>query len=178
MSESSLHSPLLSESPQRAAWIGGDPVGLDRVCWIFSVALAGLIFGLLANQHWVPGGDSELYVATARNLVLHHFSMRGYLFNGQPLTISPPGWPLRAGAGDEDHDAVLVFETDPAVVDAELANDRLSDLPPIRSAAHQRISDRADRFDVECLSADVLAAQRCVVLPVHRGDLSARTADR
>jgi hypothetical protein len=67
----------------------------DRAVWVVSVAIAGGLFALLANHHWVPGGDSELYLATARNLLLHHFSIsHGYIFNGQPYNQEPPGWPF------------------------------------------------------------------------------------
>ena len=59
-----------------------------------SVTLAAAIFALLTNRHWVPGGDSEVYLATARNLLKAHFSFRrGYIFNGQPMNMVPPGWP-------------------------------------------------------------------------------------
>jgi hypothetical protein len=69
-------------------------VPLDRAIWITSVAISGVLFGFLANRHWVPGGDSEVYVATARNLLLRHFSLtRGFVFNGQPMNMVPPGWP-------------------------------------------------------------------------------------
>ncbi len=69
-------------------------VTLDRAVWLCSVGIAGVLFGALANRHWVPGGDSEVYLATARNLLLKHFSLRrGYVFNGQPMNMVPPGWP-------------------------------------------------------------------------------------
>ena len=85
-------SVFLADVPPRSRAIAG--VGVDRACWIGSVLISAILFGLLANQHWVPGGDCEVYVATARNLVLHHFSLsHGYLFNGQPINMFPPGWP-------------------------------------------------------------------------------------
>jgi hypothetical protein len=58
----------------------------------FAVTVAGmfLIFGLLYNRYWVPGGDSEVYVAIARNLVVG----LGYMFNGQPVGMVPPGWSM------------------------------------------------------------------------------------
>ncbi|MGH7176753.1 MAG: ArnT family glycosyltransferase [Tepidisphaeraceae bacterium] len=62
----------------------------DRLAWLSAVAGCLLIFGLLENPYWVPGGDSELYVSIARNLA----TGEGYLFNGQPVRICPPGWPL------------------------------------------------------------------------------------
>jgi hypothetical protein len=43
----------------------------------------------LQNRYWVPGGDSEAYLATARSLALG----QGFRFNGQPISMFPPGWP-------------------------------------------------------------------------------------
>jgi hypothetical protein len=69
-------------------------VTFDRAVWVASITIAAAIFGLLANRHWVPGGDSEVYLATARNLLLRKFSLaQGYIFNGQPMNMVPPGWP-------------------------------------------------------------------------------------
>jgi hypothetical protein len=66
----------------------------NRLAWATSIIVCCVIFGLLANERWVPGGDSELYVATARNLLLRKFSLKtGYIFNGQPMNMVPPGWP-------------------------------------------------------------------------------------
>src|SRR4051812_7977244 len=60
-----------------------------RVWLIVTVAVAGL-YGLLFNPYWVPGGDSELYLAVARSWAQGH----GHSFNGQFVSICPPGWPL------------------------------------------------------------------------------------
>ena len=49
-----------------------------------------VLYLLLENPYWVPGGDSEVYLAIARNLARG----QGYLFNGQPARIAPPGWPM------------------------------------------------------------------------------------
>ena len=61
--------------------------------WPF-VALALLLlaaaYGLLLNRYWSPGGDSELFTVIARNLVRGE----GYTYNGQPVIVTPPGWPL------------------------------------------------------------------------------------
>lgn len=54
-----------------------------------TLGLCGLIFGLLTNGYWSPGGDSEVYACVARSLVKGD----GYTFNGQPYALSPPGWP-------------------------------------------------------------------------------------
>ncbi|HEY0302371.1 MAG TPA: hypothetical protein VGC36_13585, partial [Rhizomicrobium sp.] len=62
--------------------------------WPATVAAVLVGFALLQNPYWVPGGDSELYVAVARNLLLGN----GYMFNGTATQIAPPGWPLLLAA--------------------------------------------------------------------------------
>lgn len=54
-----------------------------------TVGLLGTLYLLLLNTYWVPGGDSDFYVAVARTLA------RGgsFEYNGLPVSISPPGWP-------------------------------------------------------------------------------------
>ena len=63
-------------------------------------ATAGLLLAaylLLQNPYWVPGGDSDFYVSIARSMARaaptwrHPFA--GFLYNGLPVQISPPGWP-------------------------------------------------------------------------------------
>ena len=44
------------------------------------VAVAGV-----ANPWWVPTGDSEVYLTTARNLL----AGRGLVFNGEPMAVAP-----------------------------------------------------------------------------------------
>ncbi len=71
-------------------------VDLPRRAWgdwqivALALGLLAAAYGLLLNRYWSPGGDSELFVVIARNLVRG----RGYTYNGQPVTITPPGWPL------------------------------------------------------------------------------------
>jgi len=60
-----------------------------RAWAIVSGAVLGLYL-LLLNPFWVPGGDSELYLAVARSWA----QGGGHVFNGQPVSICPPGWPL------------------------------------------------------------------------------------
>src|SRR3954452_21517623 len=56
-----------------------------------AVAIVILIcYALLQNAYWVHGGDSEVYLCVARNLALG----KGFVFNGQPVAMVPPGWPL------------------------------------------------------------------------------------
>src|SRR5687768_6027375 len=62
----------------------------DRRIWLVTVGIVAAMFLLLENPYWVPGGDSEVYVAAARNIALGN----GYMFNGQPAKIAPPGWPM------------------------------------------------------------------------------------
>ncbi len=70
----------MSKDESRAAW---------RI-WIGLVIACLFLYLLTYNVYWVPGGDSELYVALARSLAQGH----GYKFNGSFVSISPPGWPL------------------------------------------------------------------------------------
>ncbi len=65
------------------------PAPEDRKWWLIAVSIVAAIFLLLENKYWVPGGDSEVYLGSAINLVKGH----GYLFNGQATHIAPPGWP-------------------------------------------------------------------------------------
>ena len=60
-----------------------------RVLPVVLVALAAM-YALLLNSYWSPGGDSELFVVIARSLLRGH----GYTYNGQPVTITPPAWPV------------------------------------------------------------------------------------
>ena len=65
----------------------------SRAARRLSVAVALLllvIYALLQNPYWVRFGDSELFISTARSLARGE----GFRFNGQPLGIAPPGWPL------------------------------------------------------------------------------------
>jgi hypothetical protein len=51
-------------------------------------------YGLLQNPYWVPGGDSEAYTSSARDMALG----MGFRFNGQPVAMFPPGWPAAMAA--------------------------------------------------------------------------------
>ncbi|CAN5636819.1 hypothetical protein BH09PLA1_BH09PLA1_17740 [soil metagenome] len=62
----------------------------DRKTWCITVAIVGLMFLALENPYWIPGGDSEVYIASARSIALG----QGYMFNGQAARIAPPGWPM------------------------------------------------------------------------------------
>ena len=73
----------------------GQPLGVAASAmvewrsWLLTMSLVATLYLLCANPYWVPGGDSELYIAIARNLA----TGEGYLFNGQPVGMVPPGWP-------------------------------------------------------------------------------------
>jgi hypothetical protein len=73
-----------NQSERRAAWR-----------WFF-IAMTGcaVLFGLLLNTHWVRSGEGEVYLALARHLALG----QGYTFNGEPVAILPPLWPLTLAA--------------------------------------------------------------------------------
>ena len=62
----------------------------DIKAWSIACLIIAAIFLLVENPYWVPGGDSEVYLGSAINLAKGN----GYLFNGQPTRIAPPGWPM------------------------------------------------------------------------------------
>jgi hypothetical protein len=82
---------IATQPPDRAAMaeartrISGDPLA-----FVVTSMLLLAMYLPLQNPYWVPGGDSEVYTAIARNLA----TGRGYTFNGQPVSMVPPGWPL------------------------------------------------------------------------------------
>ena len=71
---------VAARDESRAAW---------RI-WTMLVSAIAIIYLLMFNPYWVPGGDSELYIAAARSWA----TGLGHTFNGQFVSISPPGWPL------------------------------------------------------------------------------------
>lgn len=61
--------------------------------WRGTLLVGGVLLGaylLLLNPFWSPGGDSELYASLARSLVRGE----GYVYNGQPVRLVPPGYPV------------------------------------------------------------------------------------
>ena len=61
--------------------------------WRATVLVAlGLLsaYLLLLTPDWTPGGDSELLTAAARSIVRGE----GYVYNGRPLRLAPPGFPV------------------------------------------------------------------------------------
>ncbi|MGC4030508.1 MAG: hypothetical protein QM754_02000 [Tepidisphaeraceae bacterium] len=86
----------MEESAPRPTPAAADPLAapaFDRRRirrWSFVVAGVLMILYLaLQNPYWVPGGDSDFYVAIARSMARG----QGFLYNGFPVAISPPGWP-------------------------------------------------------------------------------------
>ena len=80
--------------------------------WPHTLLVGGgllLAYGLLLDPRWTPGGDSEFYVAAARNVLRGE----GYVYNGKPVLLAPPGWPyVLAG----------VFAVSPTFLAAKLVN--------------------------------------------------------
>jgi hypothetical protein len=85
-------SPAVVTHVGAAAWRAA--IRRDVPIWLATVAALLIMFGLLQNPYWVPGGDSELYVSIARNLLLGN----GYMFNGVGTQIAPRGWPIMMAA--------------------------------------------------------------------------------
>ena len=66
----------------------------QQTCFILISTIA-LCYLVLYHPYWVRGGDSELYLAMARHLARGE----GYRYNGQPVSLVPPGWPLLLAGG-------------------------------------------------------------------------------
>lgn len=79
--------PPITPSPSLAA-PAYDGRRVRRWASIVCLALLGAYL-LLQNPYWVPGGDSDFYVSIARSMARGE----GFKYNGQPVAISPPGWP-------------------------------------------------------------------------------------
>jgi hypothetical protein len=78
-----------SRIPQAApGWHEGIVPGKDRRSFLIAMSAVLLIFLMLQNRYWVPGGDSEVYTGAARNIV----QGQGNTFNGVPVIMVPPGW--------------------------------------------------------------------------------------
>ena len=73
--------PAYFKSPQALRWSLGVLVG----CLVF--------FLLLHNPYWSRGGDSDVYLAIARNVA----SGKGLTFNNNPVVVVPPLWPWVLG---------------------------------------------------------------------------------
>ena len=82
----SKNVPAMSDDlPRPRRWYDRDRPVLAVLCaWLL------LIFGMVWNPWWMPSGDAEVFLVTARNLM----QGQGLTFNGYPVAIVPPGWPL------------------------------------------------------------------------------------
>ena len=65
----------------------------DRQVFFATMSFVALLYAGLYHPYWARGGDSELYLVIARNLVRG----KGYTYNGQPVGLVPPLWPLVLG---------------------------------------------------------------------------------
>ena len=69
---------------------GRDAAALGLLTLAVSVAYLALL-----HPYWVRGNDNEFYVGLARNIA----QGQGFRFNGNPVSMVPPGWPgVLAGA--------------------------------------------------------------------------------
>lgn len=60
-----------------------------------AMSLLTLAYVGLYHPYWARGFDAEVYLATARNLVRGE----GYTYNGNPVGLIPPLWPMVLAAG-------------------------------------------------------------------------------
>src|SRR5256885_1394784 len=101
-SSAALDYTSVAPAPPRAV-----PADREAVrVWAIPVAVILAMYLLLVNPYWVPGGDSELYLAAGRSLALGE----GYRFNGQRVNISPPGWPLVLAGAMRIHPTFLFIK--------------------------------------------------------------------
>ncbi len=77
---------------------GPSLAGRDWRIWALAVGIIVLLFALLHNSYWSPSGDGEVYASIARNLARApergESFKQAYRFNGQPVAMVPPGWPV------------------------------------------------------------------------------------
>lgn len=55
-----------------------------------ALLILAVAYGVLQNGRWVSGTDTGYYLSIAKNLVVG----KGYTFNGGPVKLIPPLWPL------------------------------------------------------------------------------------
>jgi hypothetical protein len=66
----------------------------DRAALVATLLVVAAACGLLMNPYWSRGGDSEVYLSLARNLLTGH----GYTFNGNSAAMIRPLWPALLAA--------------------------------------------------------------------------------
>ncbi|MEL7237477.1 MAG: hypothetical protein AAGK78_01340, partial [Planctomycetota bacterium] len=79
-----------------------------RATWWLTLGIS-LLYLVPLTPLWTPGGDSEFFVSAARSIVRGE----GYRFNGGPVAIAPPAWPLLLAG---------VFQISPTFLAAKLVN--------------------------------------------------------
>ena len=62
----------------------------DKGLLLLTVLVLAALYIPLQNGYWIPSNDGEFYLSVARNMA----TGRGYQWNGLPVAIVPPGWPL------------------------------------------------------------------------------------
>lgn len=110
----SVRRPVSVEIPQRdidaAERANAVP---SRLKWGMALVLCVLtIFILLQNGYYVPNSDGEYYISVARNILLG----RGYVYNGEPVGLVPPGWPLVLAGALAISDSFAVVNWVPALM--------------------------------------------------------------
>ena len=103
-----LHHPLTNlagptlDAPRRAETRTSQPTAArtaeqrrDRRAFFWLMAGLTVAHLLLLNPYWVRGGDGEVYLAIGRSLLRGE----GFVYNGNPVGLVPPGWPAILAAG-------------------------------------------------------------------------------
>jgi hypothetical protein len=81
----------IPDQPPHVSFSGARALAWNDVkAFAVSIGVLLVMFLLLQNQYWVPGGDSEVYTGAARSIAQGH----GFRFNGVPVSIVPPGWSI------------------------------------------------------------------------------------
>lgn len=103
-SSTALRLTAPADSPpdagHRTRWFFGDYARSPRqwgdreICFV-TLALCALILAGVYHPHWVRGGDSEVFLGIGRHLARGN----GFTYNGQPVGLVPPGWPLVLAGG-------------------------------------------------------------------------------
>ncbi len=70
---------------------------LDRRLCVLLVVILGVYYGALQNGRWVPNSDADLYISIARSFA----QGKNFVFNGAPVRLTPPGWPLFLAAASK-----------------------------------------------------------------------------
>lgn len=66
------------------------PLWGEMALWLAAGLLIAAAYVALLNPYWSLNSDSDFYLALARNLA----QGEGFVHNGNPVGLTPPGWPL------------------------------------------------------------------------------------